>query len=45
MTNALATASRLNGTPGSGLPGRAPASGAIIARRNASGSSQATQAR
>ena len=38
ITNALATASRLNGTPGSGWPGRARLSGATIARRNASGS-------
>ena len=38
ITNALATASRLNGTPGSGRPRRARLSGATIARRNASGS-------
>ena len=44
ITNALATASRLNGTPGSGSPRRAMPSGATIARSSASGSSQTMEA-
>ena len=40
ITNAFATASRLNGTPGSGRPRCAALSGASIERRNASGSSR-----